>query len=613
MPAGTQSRQLFVDGVRAQRARGPLNPSGFTLSGPSFTTSDSSYASFTNASSVEVVDNNAWKQMRCPLASITAPSNGGSSLNVDPTCFANNNTSVPNRQFPFNGAGLPKLSAISFVENAYQLLDSPGEFYLDSSAGRLYYKPRSGENLSTADVELPTTETLLNVKGTPGHLTPVNDTDPAITYTGSWSRSSGRSLGDLYDDVHTTQANGDSVSYTFTGTGIDVLSETNSDEGGIDVYVDGTKVQSVSAAASSRLAQQVVASVSGLAKGRHTIKLVKTGGTYMVLDGFTVVPDAITPAHDITFQGLTFAYTTWTLPSTAGYIDNQAGVLWDTADSNAPIRIRRGHDRGLSRRGLPGHCRRVLREPPGPTDRVLRQRPAARTAHPHPDQDGRQLAGRRPVRRTVTLRRRAHLSRPCRVHRRGRLSCARVALRAGRPYRGSAPSRPTRTPSTSSAKATTCALSSRRHPGLASEHPEPERAGRGLALVRVRQEVQRTWAGRAVDDGVGADRDRVAAGRGGGSHQLAVHADPDGGEHGSPDVRVARLPLQRRPRLVAHRLAPVWLPEFADAALRGRLDRVEQQRHRRVDDGRPEPPRGGVGRLTRAPAPKPVTHRIPSV
>ncbi|MFE9451976.1 hypothetical protein [Streptomyces sp. NPDC006739] len=339
VPADTQSRQLFVNGVRAQRARGPLNPSGFTLSGSSFTTSDSSYTSFTNASSMEIVNNNSWKQMRCPLASITAPSGGGSSLNVDPTCFRNNNTSVPNRGFPFNGAGLPKLSSITYVENAYQLLDSPGEFYLDSSAGFLYYKPRSGEDLSTADVELPTTETLLNVSGTPGHLTPVNDTDPAIAYTGSWSSSSGRGLGDLYNDVHATTANGDSVSYTFTGTGIDVLSETNSDEGSFDVYIDGTKTKSPSAAGSSRLAQQVVASVSGLAKGQHTIKLVKTGGTYVVLDGFTVVPDAITPAHDITFQGLTFSYTTWTLPSTAGYIDNQAGVLWDTSHSNAPIRI----------------------------------------------------------------------------------------------------------------------------------------------------------------------------------------------------------------------------------------------------------------------------------
>jgi hypothetical protein len=340
VPAGTQSRQLFVNGVRAQRARGPLNPGGFTLSGSSFTTSDSSYASFTNSSSVEIVDDNAWKQMRCPLASITVPSGGGSSLNVDPTCFANNNTSVPNRGFPFNGAGLPSLNAITYVENAYQLLDTPGEFYLDSSAGFLYYIPRSGENLASADVELPTGQTLLTVSGTPGHLAPVNDTDPTITYTGSgWGYYANRGDGDLLNDVHATSVNGDSVSYTFTGTGIDVLSETNSDEGGIDVYVDGIKVQSVTAAASARLAQQVVASVSGLTKAQHTLKLVKTSGTYMLLDGFTVVPDVITPAHDITFQGQTLAYTTWMLPSTAGYIDNQAGVLWDSSSSHAPIRI----------------------------------------------------------------------------------------------------------------------------------------------------------------------------------------------------------------------------------------------------------------------------------
>ncbi|PYC76654.1 hypothetical protein C7C46_22005 [Streptomyces tateyamensis] len=339
VPVGTQSRQLFVNGVRAQRARGPLNPAGFTLSGSSFTTADSSYASFTDAASVEVVDDNAWKQMRCPLAGITVPSGGGSSLDVDPTCFRNNNTAVPNRQFPFNGAGLPALSSISYVENAYQLLDSPGEFYLNSSAGFVYYMPRGGQDLSTADVELPTRETLLTLNGTPGHLVPVNDTDPSITYNGSWSYSSARAVGDLYDDVHSTTVNGDSASYTFTGTGIDVLSEANTDEGGIDVYVDGTKTQSVSAAGTSRLAQQVVASVGGLSKGRHTVKLVKTSGTFLVLDGFTVVPDAVTPALDITFQGLTFAYTTWMLPATAGYIDNQAGVLWDPSHADAPTRI----------------------------------------------------------------------------------------------------------------------------------------------------------------------------------------------------------------------------------------------------------------------------------
>ncbi|MEY9947432.1 hypothetical protein [Kitasatospora sp. GAS1066B] len=338
VPAGTRSRQLFVNGERAQRARGPLNP-GFTLQGSSFISSDPAYAAFTNQSGVEIVDNADWKQMRCPLASITATSSGGSSLNVDPTCFANNNSAVPDPGFPFNGAGLPALSGVSWVENAYQLLTQPGQFYLDSQAGYLYYAPRPGEDLKTADVELPVLDTLVDLAGTPGHLAPVDDTDPGAQYSGtSWSYDSGRPYGDLGNDVHAATANGDSVSYTFTGTGIDVLGEVSSDEGSFDVYVDGVKVQGATGYGPTRLAQQRIASVSGLTKRQHTVKLVKTGGQYLVIDGFTVIPDAPAPVHDISFQGITFAYANWQLPSTAGYVDNQAGVLWD-ATTHAPTRI----------------------------------------------------------------------------------------------------------------------------------------------------------------------------------------------------------------------------------------------------------------------------------
>ena len=338
VPTGTSSRQLFVNGVRAVRARGPVNPGGFTLSGSSFVTTDPSYVSFANPSQVEIVDDNDWKQMRCPLASITARSGGGSSLNVSPACFANNNSAVPNLGFPFNGAGLPSLSGISWVENAYALLTQPGQFYLDSTAGFVYYMPRAGENLTTADVELPVASELLDMSGTPGHLAPVDDTDPGATYAGTWATSTGRAYGDLGNDVHYTSTNGDSASYIFHGTGIDVLTEINSDEGGIDVYVDGVKTQSVTAAGATRLAQQPVVSVRGLANGTHTVKLVKTSGQFMVIDAFTVIPNVIAPVHNITWSGVSFDYATWLLPSTAGYIDNQAGVLWD-ATTHQPIRI----------------------------------------------------------------------------------------------------------------------------------------------------------------------------------------------------------------------------------------------------------------------------------
>jgi len=338
VPEGVASRELFVNGVRADRDRSASNPSGFSVTDTGFTTSDPSYASWTNQSGVEVVQNNAWKQMRCPLASITPSATGGSDLTVDPACWANNHTSVPNEGFPFNGSGLPTLNGISWLENAYQLLGTPGQFYLDSAAGELYYVPRPGENLATTDVELPVAPELLDVAGTPGHIAPVNDNDWRAVYTGSWSTSSGRGLGDLDDDVHYTGTDGDSLSYTFTGTGIQVLTETNADEGGADVYLDGKKIQSVSAYSPEREAQQVLASVTGLPKGRHTIKIVKTGGTYLLIDGFTVIPDVVAPVHDITFSGITFEYTTWNAPTTEGYIDNQAGITWDPT-THAPSRI----------------------------------------------------------------------------------------------------------------------------------------------------------------------------------------------------------------------------------------------------------------------------------
>ncbi|HEU5427099.1 MAG TPA: RICIN domain-containing protein [Actinocrinis sp.] len=337
VPAGTQSRQLWVNGVEATRARSAMNPGGFSLSGSSFTTADSSYQAWANVAQTEIVTDNDWKEMRCPLSSITRTGSGGSSLNVNPTCFNANSTSVG---FPFNGNSLPTMNAVTWIENNLALLTQPGQWYLDSGAGYLYYLPLQGQDMSSADVELPVVQELVALSGTPGHLTPINDTASAITYTGSgWTYSSGRPFGDYDNDVHSTTNNGDAVSYTFTGSGIEALTELSSDEGSVNVYVDGSLRQSVSAAASAdRTAQQALVTVTGLAPGGHTVQLVKQSGTYMLLDGLVVIPTAIAPVHDITFSGITFEYTTWNAPTTAGYIDNQAGIEWSASNAWTPVK-----------------------------------------------------------------------------------------------------------------------------------------------------------------------------------------------------------------------------------------------------------------------------------
>ena len=44
------------------------------------------------------------------------------------------------------------MTAVTWIENAYELLDEPGEWYLDRSRHELFYRPRPGEDLATARV-----------------------------------------------------------------------------------------------------------------------------------------------------------------------------------------------------------------------------------------------------------------------------------------------------------------------------------------------------------------------------------------------------------------------------------------------------------------------------
>ena len=54
-----------------------------------------------------------------------------------------------------------------YLTNAKELLDNPGEWYLDSKEQKVYYIPLEGEDMRTAEVEVPALETLLKVEGTP--------------------------------------------------------------------------------------------------------------------------------------------------------------------------------------------------------------------------------------------------------------------------------------------------------------------------------------------------------------------------------------------------------------------------------------------------------------
>jgi hypothetical protein len=143
-------------------------------------------------------------------------------------------------------------------------------------------------------VPIPSGTTAADIRvgdGGGGPTTPgrIDDTDSRITYSG-FSLQSGRTFGDLNGDIHYATANGSTATFTFTGTGIAVYGEQNTDQGNIGVSIDGGTQQTVSTLPTDgvRHANVSLYSRTGLSTGTHTIVVTKLSGTYAVLDGFAV-------------------------------------------------------------------------------------------------------------------------------------------------------------------------------------------------------------------------------------------------------------------------------------------------------------------------------------
>lgn len=192
--------------------------------------------------------------------------------------------------------------------------------------------------MRTADVEMPVATQLLTMRGTPGDLLETDANTATTKFAGTWSQTLSNKYGDFGDTIASTSTLRDSASFAFNGSGIDVLSERNSDQGDIAVYLDGNSVPDEivdSSRTGVRLAQQVIYSKRGLAPGPHRVKLVNTDGKVMRVDAFVVLPSAIEPVHNITIRGITFEYTTFRDPITAlGYPENQNGMTFTLPPAN---------------------------------------------------------------------------------------------------------------------------------------------------------------------------------------------------------------------------------------------------------------------------------------
>jgi fibronectin type III domain protein/parallel beta helix pectate lyase-like protein/glycosyl hydrolase family 141 len=168
------TRQLYVNGVRAQRARGRV-PVALKATATGYTAASPVMSTWRNPSDVEFVYTGGdglwstwyglgpWTEARCPVGAIS-----GTTVTMAQPCWDNSTKRPvdPNHTSRSLGevgpADLHAGRQPAYVENAFELLDQPGEWYLDRAARRVYYLPRPGEDLTRADVEAPRLESLVS-------------------------------------------------------------------------------------------------------------------------------------------------------------------------------------------------------------------------------------------------------------------------------------------------------------------------------------------------------------------------------------------------------------------------------------------------------------------
>lgn len=172
-----ESRDFFVNGKRAQRARtattyipytmhtertnvnGDPLPSELIVGGHDveggFASTDVKWAELKNQSDIEVVQMTSFNLIRYPLSSITVQ-NGEAFFKVEKKAY-----DLINQTYSV-AIGSPDIAPrIYCLENAYEFMDEPGEWYLDTTADKLYYMAPSGTDMATAETVLGRLERLV--------------------------------------------------------------------------------------------------------------------------------------------------------------------------------------------------------------------------------------------------------------------------------------------------------------------------------------------------------------------------------------------------------------------------------------------------------------------
>lgn len=170
----TKLRNLYVNDVRANMTSKTVSAKGGTgtfnvtsgqgtwawasgsgADGVNYSTSDIPEIT-ANKDDLEIVNQTTWNEnIVCVRDVLTSGGNRSLMLQQPYGAIA---------QLPDSGAAF-SATGTHTVFNVLAWLTSPGQFYFDKAAGTLYYYPRPGEDMNTADVEAPVSETLIEISG----------------------------------------------------------------------------------------------------------------------------------------------------------------------------------------------------------------------------------------------------------------------------------------------------------------------------------------------------------------------------------------------------------------------------------------------------------------
>ncbi|HEY3477633.1 MAG TPA: right-handed parallel beta-helix repeat-containing protein, partial [Streptomyces sp.] len=156
VPPGADSRQLFVDGTPAPRAAVPISRGDvqITTAGLTIVNSALNYlATLPQQNRIEVESQNSFTDRYSPVDHVS-----GTSVVMQQPAWNNNNWGYDTLAKPFGGGRL-------YLENSYTFLKNAGQWYLDTQAGKLFYKAPGGWVPSGHDVELPRLTSLLRISG----------------------------------------------------------------------------------------------------------------------------------------------------------------------------------------------------------------------------------------------------------------------------------------------------------------------------------------------------------------------------------------------------------------------------------------------------------------